>query len=69
MGSVIAYILHDTDGLLGLSDKLVLGLLNLLLGLARICGLTITLLVDAPHVDVKDDDGSQLYGVTDQHAK
>ena len=28
-----SYVLHDTNGLLSLSDKLVLGLLNLLLGL------------------------------------
>ena len=43
--------------------------LDLLLRLARIRGLPIALLVDAPHVDVEDDDGSQLHGVTDQHAK
>ena len=52
-----------------LHSALDAGPLNLLLGLARICGLTIALLVDAPHVDVEDDDGSQLHGVTDQHAK
>jgi hypothetical protein len=42
--------------------------LNLLLRLAGVRGLAVTLLVDAPHVDVKDDDGSELDGVTDQHA-
>jgi hypothetical protein len=44
------------------------GSLDLLLRLARSRGLAIALLVDAPHVDVEDDDGSQLHGVTDQHA-
>jgi hypothetical protein len=42
--------------------------LDLLLRLARVGGLAVALLVDAPHVDVEDDDGGQFNGVTDQHA-
>jgi hypothetical protein len=42
--------------------------LDLLLRLARVRGLAVALLVDTPHVDVEDDDGSKLHGVTDQHA-
>jgi hypothetical protein len=42
--------------------------LDLLLRLARARGLAIALLVNAPHVDVENDNGSQLHGVADQHA-